>query len=124
VIVRDLTEIMTLTFEAAAIGEASAELLFVGAGGYVEGASANLKIALPADGAATIEIVQGYHPYDFNRDGSVDYGDIAELQKHYGKNAASADWNDIRHMDIVADDDNRIDIADLMQILVYVRTNS
>ncbi|MDR2770593.1 MAG: hypothetical protein LBB57_00985, partial [Clostridiales Family XIII bacterium] len=78
------------------------------------------KIALPENPAKTL--ISEYPIYDFNRDGSVDYGDIAELQRHYGKTDASADWSGIARMDI-AGDDGIIDIADLLQIFVYVMTN-
>jgi Ca2+-binding EF-hand superfamily protein len=64
-----------------------------------------------------------FHGYDFDLNGSVDYGDVAELQKYFGKDSNDAEWDAIGHIDI-AEGNGVIDVADLMQILVYVRANS
>jgi hypothetical protein len=116
--VQNLTNILNLTFTAANPKAAVAlEIAYIGAGGYdAEGKSVNLRIEAPAPSETDV-----FHGYDFDLNSSVDYGDVAEMQKHLGKNSESVGWNAVSHMDI-ADNDDAIDIADLMQILVYIRT--
>ncbi|MCR2804854.1 family 43 glycosylhydrolase [Paenibacillus soyae] len=50
-------------------------------------------------------------PGDSNADGSVTIGDLAIVSAHYGKTAASPDWQAVKKYD--ANGDGKLDIADL-----------
>jgi len=68
-----------------------------------------------ASASARIDIDGAGHPGgssgDLNGDGKVSVGDLAMIAAHYGKDAKSPDWNQIKHMDL--DGSGSIDIADL-----------
>jgi hypothetical protein len=116
----ELKKVLQLDLTAAESGNVTTEVLYIGAGGYGakvgEADGMDINIALPEPAEIHTEV---FHEYDFNTNGAVDYGDIAQLQKHYGVTNETSAWADIERLDI-AGNDGRIDIEDLMTILVYV----
>lgn len=55
-------------------------------------------------------IVSGFKPFDFNQDKRIDYADVNELTKHFGRNHKDSNW-DPRYD---TDKNNRVDIVDLV----------
>jgi hypothetical protein len=54
--------------------------------------------------------ISGFKPFDFNQDKRIDYDDVNELTKHFGRNHKDSNW-DPRYD---TDKNNRIDIVDLV----------
>ena len=56
---------------------------------------------------------------DVNEDGKVSIGDLALIAVHYGKNYNSLDWQQIKHLDIVVDQEiNLIDLVAVASLIV------
>lgn len=66
-----------------------------------------------ASAAVLIEVTDRHQgvPGDANNDGKVTIGDLGMVAAHYGKDASSPDWLQIKHLDLSGN--GSIDIADL-----------
>ncbi|MBP1965072.1 cohesin domain-containing protein [Paenibacillus aceris] len=60
------------------------------------------------------QIITVYAPGDVNGDNAIDIGDLGKAAVHYGKTAASSDWNEAKSADI--NHDNKISIVDIVSI--------
>jgi hypothetical protein len=64
--------------------------------------------------------ISGFKPFDFNQDKRIDYADVNELTKHFGRNHKDSNW-DPRYD---TDKNNRVDIVDLVATIKAADTEA
>ncbi|MBP1991890.1 cohesin domain-containing protein [Paenibacillus eucommiae] len=101
-------DIVELTFKAKYVSQVASSEIQITSATLAGGDGAEYSAALSS---VNVQVTLGISG-DFNNDHKVTIGDLAIMAAHYGKDANSADWEQVKRVDL--NGDGKIDIDDLV----------